>query len=521
MKKLNYFLALVALALTMPAIQAQDGPYLEALYDVEYTPDQIYAVNATILPVLFQQSTEAVPRPLVLDIYEPVGDDNGPRPVMLVFHTGNFLPFPQNNGTGGTIRDSTVVEVCTRLAQRGYVAAAVDYRLGWNPVDPSQDIRKFFLINAAYRGVQDARTAARYMRKLAVDGDNPYNIDVDKIGTWGIGTGGYIVAATATLDEYAEVAIPKFSIDLGAGPMPMVIEGINGNIFGTSVGIVPPGYPVLPAGDTLCYINHDVYEDGSQISSDIAFTVNNGGALGDISWLDENVAPWVSFHVPNDPFAPYTEGTLTVPGTGDPNDPSDDFAVVEVSGSYNIQAEMNALGFNDIFNNIPDGIEDYSDVADSRNDGLEGLFPMPNDQNSSAPWDFYADDIPTIPPNPLPNPDLARTYWDTIFAYVSPRACLALNLQCNGITDVEIVPARDVQLTVTPNPASREMLVAVDPEYTMINIEVFDMNGRQVQSHTGIDRAQYRIDRGALTQGMYFLKIRLDDGIVVQKVMFD
>ncbi|HQU60698.1 MAG TPA: hypothetical protein PLU64_15940, partial [Saprospiraceae bacterium] len=114
MKKLNFLLLTLALSLTA-SVQAQ-GPYLEALYDVQVTPNQVYGVNATILPVLFQQSTEAVPQPLVMDIYEPVGDDNEARPVMLVFHTGNFLPFPQNNGTGGTIRDSTVVELCTRLA---------------------------------------------------------------------------------------------------------------------------------------------------------------------------------------------------------------------------------------------------------------------------------------------------------------------------------------------------------------------------------------------------------------------
>ena len=113
-----------------------------------------------------------VAQPLVADVYTPVGDSNDARPLMLVFHTGNFLPFPANNGTGGTIKDSTVVEVCTRLAKRGYVAAAVDYRLGWNPIDPSQDIRKFFLINAAYRGVQDCRTAVRYFRKDVADGGN-------------------------------------------------------------------------------------------------------------------------------------------------------------------------------------------------------------------------------------------------------------------------------------------------------------------------------------------------------------
>jgi acetyl esterase/lipase len=84
------------------------------------------------------------------------------------------------------------------------------------------------LINAAYRGIQDARTAARFMRSEAVDNGNPYNIDTEKIGVFGIGTGGYIVAGVATVDDYNEIVIPKFLIDLdgpGPGPVvPMVLE---------------------------------------------------------------------------------------------------------------------------------------------------------------------------------------------------------------------------------------------------------------------------------------------------------
>lgn len=503
------------------SLQAQKA-YLDAQYDVQVTQDVIYGVNATILPVLFQISTEAVPRPLNMDVYTPIGNDDPDKPVMLVFHTGNFLPFPQNNGTGGTIRDSTVVEACMRLASRGYVAAAVDYRLGWNPLDPSQDIRKFFLINAAYRGIQDARTCVRYFRKTAVDGGNPYGIDPSKIGLWGIGTGGYIVAGCATIDEYAEIVIPKFIINFGGGPVPMVIQQVNGDINGTSVGIVPPGYPVLPAGDTLCYPNHVTYADGSAISSDVSLVVNNGGALGDISWIDENTVPWVSFHVPNDPFAPYTTGTLTVPGTGDPADPSDDFAVVEVSGSYDIQTELNALGINAMFDNVGDlMVEDYSSVANMRNDGLNGLFPMPNNTNNeSAPWDFYAPDNPNVPPNPAPEPVVARMYWDTIMAYALPRACLALNLDCTE-TSVNELNAQELGLKIAPNPAAEFTVISTDLDFPIRTIEVFDANGRLVSIEGSINSNQYTLDRGQLTAGIYYLRLRFDEGINVQKLILN
>jgi hypothetical protein len=443
---------------------------------------------------------------------------------MLVFHTGNFTPFPQNNGTGGTKEDSTVVEVCTRLAQRGYVAASVDYRLGWNPVDPSQDFRKFFLINAAYRGVQDARTAVRYMRLLAQDQDNPYNIDPDKIGLWGVGTGGYIVAATATIDEYIEIAIPKFFIDLGAGPQPMVVESINGDINGTSVGMVPPGYPVLPAGDTLCYPNHVNYADGSPISSDVSFIVNNGGALGDISWLDEGTPPWVSFHVPTDPFAPYTTGVLTVPGTGDPDDPTDDFAVVEVSGSYDIQKAMTEQGFNDVFESVPNAAVDYRDVANSRNDGYTGLFPFPSTNPlQSAPWDFYAEDNPGQQPPPFPQLDreLALTYWDTVFAFTGVRACVAMDLGCNLVGTIDRLDANEIGLTIAPNPANEAMFISAAPEHKLKSIEMYDASGRMIDAHFNINDNIFTLERNGASSGIYFLRLRFEEGVTMQKVIFN
>ncbi|MEN0005398.1 MAG: T9SS type A sorting domain-containing protein [Bacteroidota bacterium] len=530
MKKFNFaisFLFLFALSMT---VQAQEGnPFVDAIYEVEVEQNVTYGVNATILPILVGLTSEAVPSPLRMDVYTPVGDSGEDRPVMFVLHTGNFLPFPDNNGTGGTRSDSTVVEVCNRLAQRGYVACAISYRLGWNPLDNSQDVRNFFLINAAYRGIQDVRTATRFLRLDAVDGENKYGIDPNKIGAWGIGTGGYIVAGLATLEDVQETFIPKFLIDLGNGmPVPMVSNQTNGNVNGTSVGIVPAGYPVLPAGDTLCYPNHVFYADGSEIPSNLNLAVNNGGALGSLSWIDENTIPWVTFHVPTDRFAPYTTGTLTVPGTGDPADPSDDFPIVEVHGGFDVHAELDELGINDIFDGVDDLIEDnYEDFADlalDRSEGRKGLFPFPNNTASeSSPWDFYAEDIPTAALHPAPEPELARTYWDSIFAFAIPRACIALDLGCDFTpsSTETVLDAADLGLQLAPNPATLEVQVTTATEFPIQAIEMYDLSGRMVRHIPQVNNNQIVIQRQNLNSGMYFLKMRFEEGIVTQKVMFE
>ena len=47
------------------------------------------------------------------------------------------------------------MEQCKRFAQKGYVAVAINYRLGWNPISEDENVRRSTLIQAAYRGLQD------------------------------------------------------------------------------------------------------------------------------------------------------------------------------------------------------------------------------------------------------------------------------------------------------------------------------------------------------------------------------
>ena len=187
MKQTCLLLAAFAICLTAGA----QTRYLDEVFsDVTVTSDIQYGTNITVITAL--QGLPPAPQPLVLDLYEPTGDTETDRPLLLYFHTGNFLPPYINGGPLGTKTDSTAVEICTRYAKMGYVVASVDYRLGWNPTAATQAERTLQLIQAAYRGVQDSRTAVRFFRKSVAEDGDPYGINTAQIGLIGEGTGGYI-----------------------------------------------------------------------------------------------------------------------------------------------------------------------------------------------------------------------------------------------------------------------------------------------------------------------------------------
>ncbi|MFM9984644.1 MAG: T9SS type A sorting domain-containing protein [Flavobacteriales bacterium] len=452
MKKI--YLLIAALAIFQSSAFTQR--YLEEIFtDVTVTSDVQYGMNATVLAYPFLG--EAIPENLLMDIYEPSGDTEPNRPVVLYFHTGNFLPYPDNQGTGGFKTDSTAVEICSRLARMGYVAISCDYRLGWNPLAETQPERTYTLINAAYRGVQDCRTAIRFLRKSVAEESNPYAVDESRICVWGQGTGGYIAFAAATLDNWLEdiAMLPKFNWQPPGQdtPIPMVIESINGNADGTTVGVNPLD------GDTLCYINHPEY------SSSFDVMVNMGGAMGDLTWLEDSSVPMISFHVPTDPFAPYAEGTVIVPTT--------DEAVVDVSGSYSVQEAASAFTNNAVFqlaDTWAPGLP-YTNQANLNNDGFYGLYPIIRsgiNLYDSSPWDWWDTDLVQEPNNSngfLTNPDMsatkARLFIDTIQWYSAPRIMCALNLPgspcevqgpdndlCDGALDINSIFGGPVNVPV-------------------------------------------------------------------------
>jgi hypothetical protein len=498
---------LLLLSLFSIAASAQADRYFDQVFsDVEVTADITYGVNATVLylappPNGFGQ---AVPEPLRVDIYEPAGDTETSRPLIIIMHTGNFLPPQVNGGCTGTRKDASDIALATRLSKMGYVVALADYRLGWNPVAGTQTERIYTLINAAYRGVQDSRTCIRFFRASHAGG-NPYGIDPNKIVLWGVGTGGYIAAASATLDTITDTYIPKFLTPQG----PMVLEFLSGNVDGTTWGVNPgvPGLP-YPAGDTLNYVNHPGF------SSSFNLAVNLGGALGDTSWIDANDPPIISYHNTTDPFAPCGTAIVLVP-------PPINLPVVEVTGSCGFQPILNATGNQAamIAANLNDPL---SQKAESLNGGIEGFYPFLG--NDSSPWAFSAS------PNPygLPTSPNCETfdathqaYHDTIVAYFAPRACAVLGLgACSFVNNKDLAGAQ-VDLKIMPNPAGSEMTFSTPAEQPIQGFELYDAMGRMVRSLNSINNNILILKRDNMPAGVYTAKVYFAEGVSARKVIFE
>jgi hypothetical protein len=138
------------------------------------------------------------PTPLYLDFYEPVGDTLSERPLVITVFGGAFV--------AGSRDYSDMVEYCTRLAQYGYAAASIDYRLIsiWN-------ISSTALIRDAYMAAQDVSAAIRFFKYHC----NEYRIDTKQIFLLGNSAGSIAILCELFMDEDERPAETFEEPDLG------------------------------------------------------------------------------------------------------------------------------------------------------------------------------------------------------------------------------------------------------------------------------------------------------------------
>lgn len=523
MKKVNLLL-LIFVTLLNFSVNGQSVRYLDTVFtSVKVDSNVAYGTNYSIIGIITQQTTHTTPQVLRCNVHTPVGDVETKRPLVLMFHTGNFLPKAITKVSNGAKEDSLPSTICRQFAHRGFVAASCTYRLGWNPADPSQDGRVSMLINAAYRGFQDARTAIRYFKANAA----LYNIDTNRIIVMGNGTGGYITYGASVADQYIKMVQTKYDankfIDNRTGN-PMVIEKlptgyVNSDVEGRNLGTVPAGVAgPPPGGDTLCLPNN------LAPSSKFQLAINLGGAIGDVSWIDANTPPMISFQTPYDQNAPYVDETLRVqtsPGTFLP--------IVRVQGAGWVQRRMDTLGLNNAFKGkIIAKYDPYKSIFDARNGGnVAGLFPVLGDTISdSTPWDFvgptdaFASSIYISAPRS--SRERALRYVDTIMKVITPRICIVLNLPCKGVvtSTEDLLNSSTTKLTIAPNPAQDYIMFESEVYNPMRSIEIYDMSGRLVKQAT-VENHSFNMMRGTLPTGMYIAKVKFEGGILSKKLVFE
>jgi len=98
----------------------------------------------------------------------------GPLPAVIYVHGGGWI--------GGNQRESPILH----LAQEGYFAASIEYRLSNEAKWPAQ--------------IQDCKLGVRWLRANATR----YHVDPRRIGAWGDSAGGHLVLCLGTMADVKE-----------------------------------------------------------------------------------------------------------------------------------------------------------------------------------------------------------------------------------------------------------------------------------------------------------------------------
>ncbi len=110
---------------------------------------------------------------LRLDLCRPRRPAGDRLPAVIVIHGGGW-----QSG-----RKEDMILATTGFAQRGYVAASINYRLSGVALFPA--------------AVEDAKCAVRWLRANAAQ----YGVDADRIGAFGVSAGGHLALLLALVDD--------------------------------------------------------------------------------------------------------------------------------------------------------------------------------------------------------------------------------------------------------------------------------------------------------------------------------
>lgn len=247
---ISYILIACLMLFANPYSQAQNIGCDGSRYLSEVFP------NVTTTTVAYGSATTMAntSQTLSMDIFQPSGDTLSRRPVIIWLFGGAFV-------TGSR---QTMHELCRTYAKRGYVTAAIDYRL-YSLTLGLLDSTK--LATISIQAMQDLKAAVRYMRKNA----NMYKVDTTNIIAGGYSAGAVTSLLAGHLDATDNIPTWIQNVLTQQGG----IEGASGN-----------------AG----------------FSSSVKAVLNHSGSLPSLDWLDAGDVPTISYHGTDDATVPFDCG---------------------------------------------------------------------------------------------------------------------------------------------------------------------------------------------------------------------
>lgn len=463
--------------------------------------------SVTVETVQFGEGDDAlgVPTDLFMDVYQPHGDTAAIRPVVIFAFGGGFIQ--------GHRQEGYVVKACERFAKSGYVAASIDYRIGFDPfglLNPTEELMQVF-----FRAMQDMRASLQYMNAHADSMGNAWRIDTSMIFLGGASAG----AITALMVTHCDKSTEFEEINsLGA------ISGMGG--FNSTSGF---------------YANRR-YDN-------IAGVFNIAGALVNADWIEPGDPPILSAHGDQDNTVPFAGGNFNL-----------GIAQLGLEGSFLVDEEAKAEGvcsflftmvgeghpsgsaseayFDQIFHRIlprmhalvhgrsfccsfdlavdpaTDNVTTFQPGATVHLDAVAtGVSPSAAYQWCAVPCDFSAQ---------TSGVDMQPDSGDYAIAVVIDGGCQATDFTLlHGETSVAaLAPHTESFATVYPNPARDRLYIHFPDANGTYDLRLHDVTGRLV--HASQSRGGADAEIPLAEAGVYLLEISGKNGryttrVVVQK----
>jgi Carboxylesterase family len=217
---------------------------LDSSYNYSITKDIIYGGNYN--DALHEEDT------LKLDLYVPQSSQDFLHPVLIYAHAGGLI-------TGDKSTDKLAPYFGSYFAERGYIFASINYRLGTHI--PNDSLQSWANI---YCATQDAKSAIRYFHRSDLD----YCIDTASIFFCGSSAGASIALTSAYVEQ----------------------DEFNSHI------------------DTMMFGLLENSSGNAGYSDHLNSIVSCWGGLNDTMWLKGESIPNYLFHGTNDSVVPYYSG---------------------------------------------------------------------------------------------------------------------------------------------------------------------------------------------------------------------
>ncbi|NVO19869.1 MAG: carboxylesterase family protein [Bacteroidetes bacterium] len=479
--------------------KAQDFRYVQTLFPGSVKTAGIIYGTAPFLNSPYINESATTVQNLVLDLYRPQNDTFTNRPAIIFAHPGGFI-------TGNRNVDD-MVAFCDTFARKGYVTATIDYRQGLEVLD-NPDLH---YDRAAYRGIQDGRTAVRFLRANAAQ----YGIDPAKVYLAGSSAGSFIAINSVYLD---------------ATELPVYVGPVNYTAFFQNYTGPSLGNP--------------------DIGANLGFSGTPDGVLGLWGGVDDTLKIGTNNSTPI--FLVHGTADATVPFNSGP--PFGYASLADVFGSHSISIRLATIGIpakdtyfvegqghefygtsNGMWDNGTGGNEYWDTIVQKSThffwqinkptaafsvsaNALEITF---NDQSSGAAgwkWNF-GDGWSSSMQNPVHVYSSAGMYNVNLYVRNANQSWDTISHMVTVLDNTGYQELTAANIRIYPVPARGEATIESSFPLIKTGIEVYNSAGKEMHFSLMENGNHYRINVNTWTPGVYIVKMNVDGQILFRKLM--